>query len=330
MSRSISIIVPVYNAEKYLRQCVDSVTQLKDLLDWELLLVDDGSTDSSPSICDKYSSSNDCIRVFHIENNGVSNARNFGMTAASKDYVTFIDADDWIDSVAFVQAFETFLKLDAELGVTPFSRVVSGKCKSVLLECGETRVLTLSEKEDLLKKRLAAGDHFMGSVWRNFYSRDLLNDLFFDTELKFQEDVFFLVQTLYKANRVAIVNQPFYYYRTNLDSVNHNSSINSIENRRLFLEKMLTWASQNQLDLSFAKMRRVCSIYMMKFARAAAGSRRGFPRVMSLWKIHREIPSVEFKQWERSFWGKSFVPYSVLCRYGFSFLGFLYLCLRFF
>ena len=330
MTRSISIILPVYNAEKYLRQCVDSVAQLKNLLDWELLLVDDGSTDSSPSICDNYSSNNDRIRVFHIENNGVSNARNFGMAAASKDYVTFIDADDWIDSVAFVQAFDTFLKLDVELGFTPFFRVVSGKCQNVLLEYGETRALTLLEKDELLKKRLAAGDRFMGGVWKNFYSMNLLKGLAFDSELKYQEDVFFLVQTLYKANRVAIVNQPFYYYRINLDSVNFNQQINSIDNRRLVLEKMLKWASQNHLDLSFAKMRRHCPIYARMFVRAAAESRRGFSRVKSLWKIHSEIPSEEFKQWKCRFWGKSFAPYSVLCRYGFNFLGFLFLCIRFF
>ena len=330
MSRSISIILPVYNAEKYLRQCVDSVAQLGDRLDWELLLIDDGSTDSSPSMCDEFSSRDDRIRVFHIENKGVSNARNFGMDAAGKDYVTFIDADDWVDPDAFVQAFDAFMEFDVELGFTPFFRVVSAKCENVSLECGDARVLTLPEKDSLLKKRLAAGDRFMGGVWKNFYSRALLEGLFFDTELKYQEDVFFLVQAMYKANRVAIVNQPFYYYRINPDSANFNRQVNSIDNRRLVLGKMLEWASQNQLDLSFARMRRLCPLYARMFARAAAESRRGIPRVKSLWKIHREIPVEESRQWKRRFWGKSFAPYSFLCRYGFSFLGFLYLCLRFF
>lgn len=330
MSRSISIILPVYNAEKYLRQCVDSVARLGDQLDWELLLIDDGSTDSSPSLSDGYSSTDGRIRVFHIENKGVSNARNFGMNAASKDYVAFIDADDWIDPVAFVQAFDTFLKLDVELGFTPFFRAVSGKCENVSLEYGETRALTLQEKDFLLKERVAAGVRFMGGVWKTFYSRDLLEGLSFDTDLKYQEDVFFLVQALFKANRVAVVNQPFYYYRINPESANFNLQINSIDNRRLFLGKMLEWASQNKLDLSFARMRRFCPIYARMFARAAAESRRGIPRVRNLWKIHRDIPVEESRQWKRQFWGKSFAPYSVLCRYGLNFLGFLYLCLRFF
>ena len=329
MNRSISIILPVYNAEKFLRQCVDSVAQLGGRLDWELLLVDDGSTDSSPSMCDEFSSRDGRIRVFHMENKGVSNARNVGMAASTKDYVTFVDADDWIDSVAFVQAFDAFLEFDVELGFTPFFRVVSGKCEKVSLECGDARVLTLPEKDSLLKKRLAAGDRFMGGVWKNFYSRTLLEGLSFDTELKYQEDVFFLVQALFRAERVAVVNLPFYYYRINPDSANFNRQVNSIDNRRLVLEKMLEWASQNQLDLSFARMRRLCPLYARMFARAAAGSRRGISRVKSLWEIHREIPPQEIRLWKPGFFGRSFLPYVLLRRFGLDFLGFVFLCVRF-
>lgn len=88
MNNSISIILPVYNAEKYLQQCIDSIQRLSKI-DWELILVDDESKDKSAEICD--AAANERIKVFHIQNKGVSNARNFGLSKAIKDAVTFIE-----------------------------------------------------------------------------------------------------------------------------------------------------------------------------------------------------------------------------------------------
>lgn len=99
----ISFIIPVYNAEKYLHPCIDSV--LHQLINNELILVDDGSTDSSGSICDQYAAEHASIRVFHTENRGPSHARNLGVDNAQGDYVVFMDSDDYINS-DFVQNFE--------------------------------------------------------------------------------------------------------------------------------------------------------------------------------------------------------------------------------
>ena len=90
----LSVIVPIYNVEKYLKQCIESV--IKQQLDsYELILVDDGSTDSSKSICDNYSEKNANIKVFHKKNEGASSARNYGLKKASGKYVLFLDSDDW-------------------------------------------------------------------------------------------------------------------------------------------------------------------------------------------------------------------------------------------
>jgi len=91
----ISIIVPVYNAEKYLRRCIDSIIA-QTFTDWECLLVDDGSTDESPNICDEYATKDSRIKVFHKVNEGVSSARNIGIDNAKGRFVTFVDADDSI------------------------------------------------------------------------------------------------------------------------------------------------------------------------------------------------------------------------------------------
>lgn len=93
----VSIIVPVYNVEKFLRKCLDSISA-QTLADWECLLIDDGSTDNSGVICDEYAKRDDRIKVFHKENGGVSSARNYGIEKAIGDWITFVDSDDWIDN----------------------------------------------------------------------------------------------------------------------------------------------------------------------------------------------------------------------------------------
>lgn len=330
MNRSISIIIPVYNAERYLRECFDSILKIQDSLDWELIVVDDGSRDSSPSICDEYSARDSRVRAFHIENKGVSNARNFGMAQASKDFVTFIDADDWIDAKAFASAFDEFVHLDADLGYTPFYKGNGKTFVEQVLNFGETRLLRFEEKNDLLMNRLAPSNHFMGSVWRNFYSLKLVRHISFCCDLNYQEDVFFSVQALFAAKNVAIVNTPFYYYRVNQYSANFNKEINSIENRKLALRKMLEWAKDNGVDLSYTKVRRMCPIYARMFAKAASENVQRGSRIKALKQIHESIPRCEIRQWKTSYFGKSFVPYVCFRRLGLDFLGLVYIFARFF
>ena len=91
----ISVIVPVYNAEKYLHRCINSILA-QTFVDIELLLIDDGSTDSSSVICDKYAKKDQRVRVFHKENGGVSSARNLGLDNAQGEWIAFVDGDDWV------------------------------------------------------------------------------------------------------------------------------------------------------------------------------------------------------------------------------------------
>lgn len=329
MIPSISIILPVYNAEKYLRECVESVLKIGERLDWELIVVDDGSKDSSPSICDGFAKLDGRVRVFHLENGGVSNARNVGIANATKEFVTFIDADDWIDADAFVKAFHEFVGYDCDLGFTSFVRVEKGESKEQRLDYGESRQLTNDEKMVLLQMRLAPGIRFMGSVWRNFYSRTLVSALSFDTTLCYQEDVLFNIAAVNNAARVAVVNRSFYYYRVNEDSANFNKSTNSVRNRIATRMRMVEWSRKNGVDLSFALMCRHCPIYARRFANAAHENPRVTKRIKELWKIHCEIPHQEIRQWKPGFFGGSFLPYVLLRRFGLDFLGFVFLCVRF-
>ena len=330
MKKSVSFVLPVYNAEKYLQESVDSVLKIGNRLDWELVLVDDGSKDSSPSICDALAACNACVRVMHVENGGVSRARNLGIAASSKDFITFIDADDWIDADAFVKAFLTFVSLDAELGYVPFFRFENSACREVSLPIGGDKVLSPEEKEDVLKRRLGAGQGLNGFVWRCLFSRALVAGIEFDTSLKYNEDVLFCLESLYKAQKVAVVHRAYYYYRVNQEPQADDKGTYSLENRIAGWNKIKEWAQSNRIDFEFALMRRRCPIYARLFAAASRDNPRGIRRMKALWKIHCEIPHGEYSQWKPSFWGKSFVPYSLFCRYGFRLFGFLYLCFRFF
>ena len=100
----ISIIIPVYNVEKYLAKCIDSILN-QAFTDWELILIDDGSVDQSGKICDEYACKDNRIKVTHKKNEGVSKARNTGITLAKGEYICFIDSDDWID-VNYLQNFK--------------------------------------------------------------------------------------------------------------------------------------------------------------------------------------------------------------------------------
>lgn len=118
----VSVIVPVYNVEKYLPRCLDSlVNQTYENL--ELLLVDDGSADSSGEICDAYAAKDNRIRVFHIPNGGVSNARNLALDNMTGDYVTFVDSDDWLDDNWIKIAIDSVIKKEAELFLSNIVRV---------------------------------------------------------------------------------------------------------------------------------------------------------------------------------------------------------------
>lgn len=325
---SVSIVIPVFNAERYLAECVGSVKKLS-AVDWELLLIDDGSTDSSASICDDFACADNRIRVFHTENRGVSAARNLGLGKACKAYVAFIDADDWIDVEKFAESLSFCARNECEILYTPYWRVLKEKSVEEKLNLGPNRILRKREKDNLLQMRLAAGIRWMGAVWRTFFSRKLIASLSFDPEIKFQEDVLFNLQALWKAKTVGIYNTAHYFYRLNDCSASSNASINTMEARIAFIEKMFEWGKTVSLDLSFARMRRMCPVYARRFAAIAQTNPSRLIRFRKLFALHKEISRSDMRKWRAGYFGKSFAPYVLACRFLGAKIGFIFLCLRF-
>ena len=110
----ISVIIPVYNAERYIRFALDSLVG-QTFKDWEAVVIDDGSNDGSAAICDEYAARDDRFRVIHTENKGVSEARNLGIELAKGDYIGFLDSDDWLGENTYELLYDGILKYDADI-----------------------------------------------------------------------------------------------------------------------------------------------------------------------------------------------------------------------
>lgn len=206
----VSVIVPVYNSSRYLHRCIDSILY-QSFNDFEVLLVDDGSTDNSGEICDEYAAKDSRVRVFHKENGGVSSARNVGLDNAVGEWVTFIDSDDWID-----QDFGSIIKCLRDESVI-VDIIISypksyTKC-SLIMPDEQYEGLILSNDFQLLFSECRIDKYTY--VWSKFYRKLFLDseNLHFDELISIGEDHVFLYSCLLKAKAVYSSPRKYYNYR---------------------------------------------------------------------------------------------------------------------
>lgn len=199
----ISVIVPVYNAEKTLRQCVDSVLS-QEFKDFELLLIDDGSKDQSPAICDEYAIKDSRVRAFHKENAGVSSARNLGLDHCKGEWITFIDSDDYITQ----GYFDGVLEHDEDVLIKGYQKF---NHSGVVSERKTEELLRLSNFTDFLNQYVT--DTLMRGAVFKFYRRSIISDLRFLTDMKIGEDVWFVFKYLAKCKSFAVISLGNYMVR---------------------------------------------------------------------------------------------------------------------
>lgn len=227
---SISIIIPVYNTEQYLHRCVDSVLS-QTFEDFELLLVDDGSTDKSGAICDEYAAKDSRVRVFHKENGGVGSARDLGLDNAIGDYVTFADSDDWIEKTMFEEMYGKLSADQADLvycdinTITDYSREVYSEP-----EFSQDKFQMLNSF--ILSKVI--------SLWRIMVSRTIFekNNIRHPEKISFAEDYHVVIRLLFFADKICYVDKALCnYYRGNTSSITHHfSEKHSEQGRWVFLD----------------------------------------------------------------------------------------------
>ena len=210
MRPMVSIVVPIYNAEQYLRRCVDSILN-QEYTDFELLLVNDGSTDASGDICEEYGDQDPRVIVIQKENTGVSDSRNRALDRARGKYLQFLDSDDWITPDAtrlFVRAAEEY---GCDMVISDFYRVV-GERLSTKGDIEEEGVLTREEFAAHMMENPA--DFYYGVLWNKLYRRDIVEEhkLRMDTDISWCEDFMFNLEYIRHARRFYALHTPIYYY----------------------------------------------------------------------------------------------------------------------
>ena len=211
----ISVVVPIYNVSQYLSQCIDSILT-QSYQDLEIILVNDGSTDECPLLCDEYKGKDSRVRVVHKKNRGLSDARNAGLRIAKGEWIYFVDSDDWLDSDAIQKLY-------------PFA--VENKCDVVqggLYYAYHDHLLyrkagkkeqkrTVLERNDAMRE-LIINDRVKNFAWGKLYKADLIRDLPFPVG-KYYEDSFWQHFVIDRVGQYGIIDEPLYFYRQRSDSI---------------------------------------------------------------------------------------------------------------
>lgn len=205
----ISIIVPVYKVEKYLDRCVNSILA-QTFTDFELILVDDGSPDACPKMCDSWARKDTRIKVIHKQNGGAGQSRNIGLENATGKYIGFIDADDWIVKDMYEHLYNLIIGENADVAVCDFTR----NCKK--LEEGSENVIVKKMDSKAMQEFFYRinGEPSYYAIWNRLYKRDILKDIHF-LEGKITEDVMFIYEVTKKAKSMVFSNKKKYMYFEN-------------------------------------------------------------------------------------------------------------------
>ncbi len=233
----ISVIIPVYNTQQYLKQCIDSVIN-QTYKNLEIILVDDGSTDDSPKICDEYTLKDNRIKVIHKQNGGVSSARNAGLKIAKGDYIGFVDSDDFIAPDMYETLCRELISTNTDLVICNW-----------YIECDKWIENTVFPKEKVLTIQEAVKYLYRSSsVCTRLFKKNTIENIFFNEKIGFGEDRLFYLEVYNKINKISCCPSAKYYYRKNLNSTTNANEIK--ENFIPFIDVLdleINYAKQNNL-----------------------------------------------------------------------------------
>lgn len=208
----ISIIVPVYNVEKYLKKCIDSILN-QTFTDFELILVDDGSTDNSVAICDKYVNMDNRIKVIHKENCGVSAARNTGVESAIGNYIGFVDNDDYIDKDMYELLYNDIISEGADISICGMYECFKDKMTKQSKVEGRYVFNNIEALKEVMESKI-----FSVNPVNKLYKKDLFKGLKYP-DGKLSEDAFITPLLIMKAKKVVFNSEAKYYYVRRMESI---------------------------------------------------------------------------------------------------------------
>ena len=273
MGEKISVIVPVYNVEAYLERCVESILQ-QTYANFELILINDGSADSSGQICDYLASQYENIKVYHIENAGVSNARNMGIQLATGSWVTFIDSDDFVTQDYLATLASAVEGENIGFVIAPLHHIKNGIVTDLPPHSGKTE---LWSTEETMKELLMTTRTSFFPVAKLF-NRDLLADEKFNTHYHLAEDALFLTELLLKTRCSSVfIDKPVYYYD------HREGSATTSVNRYVFdtievYKQIIAQVSQAFPNLKYELINRECWSYITVYDKIIFTSREEYQK----------------------------------------------------
>lgn len=255
----ISWIIPVHNTEKYLRECLDSVvTQKFD--DYEVIIVDDGSTDQSGQICDEYEKKYDKVHVLHQGEEGVSIARNKAIKIAKGEYLAFMDSDDYVESNYLQKLYTTAISTKADIVVCNHRRVTENR------ELLEERPLTGGIKEYNTYEAIDAliDDTIIKSfVWDKLFRREVFEDVSFPVG-RYNQDIAIMHEVFGNAKKIVRIDDVLYYYRQHSTSILNSRGEKLNGDQFLAFADRLNYIKENYKGL-YPKMLKVYMMYAMSY-----------------------------------------------------------------
>lgn len=211
----VSIILPVYNCEKYIEKCLQSIIK-QDYLKWELIIINDGSSDGTEQICEQYIKSESRIHYFSIQNKGVSNARNCGLANAKGQYVFFVDADDYLEKSCIKNAVKESKYSDSDIVVMAHYEV--DEDENVIKANDKFQENEILQNKEVVDSFLLT-DKIGWEIWGKLFKRDLLKNITFREDRRIAEDALFLFDALLKSKSISLLKEYGYFYRSNMSSV---------------------------------------------------------------------------------------------------------------
>lgn len=223
----ISVVIPIYNCKKYIHRCIDSIIN-QTYKNLEIIIVDDGSSDGSQYICDKYENIDNRIRVFHIENSGVSEARNIGYKYSTGKYIAFVDSDDWIEPDMYEKLYYYIVKNKVDVICCDYYINYENNSKEIINEHNKINKI-LSKDESFYY--LIKNEFYGGYIWNRLYSKEILNKIeidgkIFENNIQVCEDLLMNCRIISEINEIYYIQEPYYHYYQNLSSVTKDRKYN--------------------------------------------------------------------------------------------------------
>ena len=289
--QKISVIVPVYNSGKFLRRCVDSILS-QTYPAFELFLVDDGSTDDSPGICDAYAASDSRVRVIHQPNQGQSVARNNAIARMSGDWVLFVDSDDWIHRESLERLYNAAIEHDTKISIAGYAETTGAEIDILPEQLG---VEMWTPKDFYIQRYIHATLPVMKLI-----HRDALGDLRFPVG-KYIDDEYIVYRILFTQERLAVIPAPFYAYYVNTASLTKRPwNPGRLDAWQAFEEQIVFFEKLGDKDLIYRRYREYLENALANYEGAREAEQT--PEILSVRKyMKKHIRRLLYRMWKRDY-----------------------------